>query len=177
MTDLSRDPILRVVQGEMRRGIRVALENGCLAAAVILVLSGIDSMAYVGMPAAQDDVTGADFVGWADAYIRFPCKEQLPGIDLYGARCSMLHSYGTASRLSRGRKCRQVGYTNESRPEVQFNPSASTQLVLVSVPALATAFFQGTDRFLIDIFADPAKASLAEERFKKLVQTMQVARK
>ena len=174
MTDLSKDPILRVVQGEMRRGIRVALDNSCLAAAVILVLSGIDSMAYVGMPAVQDDVTGPDFVSWADAYIRFPCKEQLPGIDLYGARCSMLHSYGTASRLSREGKCRQIGYTSESKPEVRFNPSASTRLVLVSVPALATAFFQGTDRFLVEMFADPTRAPLAEERLTTLVQTMPV---
>lgn len=128
-------------------------------------------MAYLAMPASQDDVTRTDFVRWADQYIKFPCTEQLTGLDLYGARCAMLHNYGIASDLSRKGKCRQVGYMNKSVPEVRFNPEVS-KLVLVAVPALADAFFSGVDKFLIDLFADRNKAPIAEERLKNLVQTI-----
>ncbi len=168
--DLSKDPLINAVHNGIKRGIRVALENDCLGSAVILILSGIDAMAYIAMPVGQDAVTRGDFVGWAKQYIKFPCSEQLTGIDLYGARCAMLHNYGPASELSRKGKCRQVLYMDKSIPEVLFNPNVSKDLVLVSVPALTDAFFSGVDKFFVDLFADKKKAPIAEQRLKKLVQ-------
>lgn len=168
MTDLSRDPIINVIHNGIKRGIRVALENECWRAAALLTLSGIDTMAYLNMPQGQEDVTRQDFTQWADKYIQFPCKEQLTGLDLYGARCAMLHHYGTASKLSRDGKCREVGYMYKSKPDVRFNPQVSTEMVLVCVEGLAEAFFKGVDRFLIDVFADKSKAPVAEERFTRL---------
>ena len=84
----------------------------------------------------------------------------------------MLHSYGTASKLSSEEKCRQVGYMDKSVPEVRFAPNVSNDLVLVSVPALAEAFFSGVDKFLIHMFEDKKKAPIAEQRLKNLVQAI-----
>ena len=177
MTDLSTDPLINAVHNGIKRGIRVALENDCLGSAVILILSGIDAMAYVGMPAGQEDVTRNDFITWVERYIKFSCSEQLSGWDLYGARCAMLHSYGTASDLSRKGKCRQIGYMDKSVPEIRFNPSVSMDLVLVSVPALADAFFSGIDQFLVDVFADKKKRPIADQRLQKLVQATPLTEK
>ena len=177
MTDISTDPLINAVHNGIKRGIRVALENDCLGSAVILILSGIDAMAYVGMPAGQEDVTRNDFITWVDRYIKFSCSEQLSGWDLYGARCAMLHSYATASDLSRKGKCRQIGYMDKSVPEIRFNPSVSMDLVLVSVPALADAFFSGIDQFLVDVFADKKKRPIADQRLQKLVQATPLTEK
>lgn len=177
MADLRQDPIINAVHNGMKRGIRVALENDCLGSAVILILSGMDTMAYLSMPDGQTDVHRSDFVKWAEQYITFPCTEQLTGWDLYGARCAMLHSYGIASKLSREGTCRQIGYLDKAIPEVRFKPAVSKKLVLVSVPALADAFFRGIDQFLIDVFADKNKASIAEGRLKHLVQAFPTKKK
>jgi hypothetical protein len=172
MTDFSRDPIINVVYNGIKKGIRVALENQCYAAAVILIYSGIDTMAYLNMPERQQDVERKDFIEWADRYIKFPCKEQVTGLELYGARCGMVHSYSIISRLSREGICRQIGYMDQSIPEVAYNPSVSKDLVLVSISALAEAFFNGVDRFLVDSFADKNKAKIVESRFEKLVHLL-----
>lgn len=84
----------------------------------------------------------------------------------------MLHSYGTASKLSREGKCRQVGCMSKSVPEVRFNPNVTSELVLISVPALAEAFFAGVDKFLVHVFADRTKALMTEQRLKNLVQAI-----
>lgn len=47
LTNLSEAPIINAVHNGIKRGIRVALENDCLDSAVILILSGIDAMAYI----------------------------------------------------------------------------------------------------------------------------------
>lgn len=172
MTDLRRDPIINVVNNGIKRGIRVAIENECFGAAVILIYSGIDAMAFLGMPESQMDVTREDFIKWSERYIHFSCKEQLTGLDLYGARCSMLHNYSVFSRLSREGKCRTIGYMNKSTPEVRYNPAVDSSLVLVSVPALAEAFFRGMDQFLIDLFSDSSRKRITEERFSYLVHEL-----
>lgn len=167
---MDRDPILRSIYGGMKRGIQVALDNDCLDSAVILILAGMDSMAYLNMPDDQEDVTRKDFVEWAERYIKFPCVEQLTGMDLYGARCAMLHSFGLVSRLSRSGECRIIGYMDTSVPEVRYNPLVNKEMVMVSVPALAKAFFDGIDRFLVDLFSNPQKAVIAEERLQWFIQ-------
>ena len=173
MNTVSRDPILNVVHHGIKRGIRVALENECYPAAVILILSGIDAMAFLGMPEGRDNVTRRDFVDWADRYVKFPCRQQLTGMDLYGARCGMLHQHGVESALSRAGKCRSVGYRNRLTPEVKYDPQVSKDLVMVSVPALAESFLAGVDTFLVDLFSDPVRAAAAERRFGKMVHTLQ----
>jgi hypothetical protein len=165
---LDRDPIINVIHRGIKNDIRVLLQNRCYRGAILLTYAGMDAMAYLDMPADQDEVTPNDFIRWADNYVRFPCAEQLSGEELYGARCAALHAYGTESRRSRSGAVRQIGYMDQSVPEVRSSPTVR-HLVLVSVPALVEAFFCGIDAFLVPLFANKAKASVAEERFQKIM--------
>ncbi len=165
-TDLSRDPIVNVVQNGIKKGIRVAVENECWMAVVTLTLSGMDTMAYLGMPAGKEDVSKRDFVEWVDRYVRFDGPLQLTGLDLYGARCGVLHAYRTASRLSREGKCRQVIYKYQRGGQpIHYRPEVDPSVVIVSIEALVEAFFSGVDRFLVDLFKDKSRGALADQRF------------
>jgi len=145
------------------------MENKCLGSAVILLYSAVDAMAYLGMPEGKADVTKSDFIAWADQYIRFDGKEQLTGADIYGARCAMLHRYGVRSQMSQRGECRIIGYMSEAYPPVQYKPSVSKELVMVSVPALRDAVFKGINNFLIQVYSNPSKAKLADQRIRNFV--------
>jgi hypothetical protein len=172
MTDLSKDPVINIINNGIKRDIRVLLENRGYRGAVILIYSGIDVMASLGMPEGQVDVKRDDFISWADRYIKFPCDEQVTGEELYGARCGFLHTYTPHSKLSRVGKCRILSYADKSIPEVRYNPHISKELVIVSVPAFAEAFFVGVDTFLVDIYSSSEKARVADERFKNLFKAL-----
>lgn len=161
--------ISNAIHEGIKRGVEILLERKCYGSATILIYAGMDAMAYLNMPDGQEDVTRKDFVAWVEKYIAFPCAEQLTGLDLYGARCSMLHNYSAFSQLSRQKKCRMVGYMDRSVPQVIYNPRVSKDLVMVSVAGLAEAFFTGVDRSIIDLFGDPARAPLARTRLRRLV--------
>lgn len=47
--------------------------------------------------------------------------------------------------------------------------SSTPRHVIVSVPALADAFFQGIDRHVVDLFKDPERAATANERLDWLI--------
>ena len=172
LAGLARDPIVNVVYTGIKHPIRLLMDSECFPAAVTLIYSGMDAMAFLNMPPKQTDVTGDDFIKWAERYIRFPCQEQLSGLDLYGARCSVLHAHGIKSKLSRQGRCRMIGYSDHMVPEVSYRPNVSRELVMVSIRALADAFFSGVDRFLVDLFSDVANATLPEERLKWMHHTL-----
>lgn len=162
---ISLDAIYEGIQ----KGIEVTFENKCYGPTVILILAGIDAMAYLSMPADQIEVTKQDYISWVERYIRLPGKEKITGYDLYGARCGMLHQYGVRSGLSRSGKCRVIGYVEHSVPEVFYNPEVATDLVIVSIKALKDAFFAAIDKFIPELFDDESKRSTVEERFNTLV--------
>jgi hypothetical protein len=168
MSDLNSDPVHNVIYNQIKRSIGVLIENKCWGAAVILVYSGIDTMAYLSLPENQEEVKQKDFIAWAERYIHFPCKEQLTGADLYGARCGLLHTYSPYSAKSRKGECRLIGYGDNMVPEVRYDPKIKEDFVLVSIKGLVEAFFRGVDQYLIDLFSDSTKIKVVEERLLTL---------
>jgi hypothetical protein len=171
MAGLLDDPVYKVIQEGIKEDIEITLKHERYRITVMLIYAGMDSMAWLGMPANQHDVKGEDFIRWADRYIRFPCKDQITGEELYGARCALLHSSGIESRRSRDGKCRMVGYANQCVPEVRFAPIIDTSLIIVSIRGLKDAFFTGINKFLIDSFSNSERRLLVEARIEKMVQT------
>ena len=66
MGAISNDPVQNAINGDIKDGIRLTLQHGCIGSAVKLIYSAIDTMAFLSMPAAQVEVTRTDFVKWAD---------------------------------------------------------------------------------------------------------------
>ena len=165
----SNDPINSAIYGGIKRGISVCLQNECWGSAVILIYSGIDAMAFLALPKDKVEVVETDFVGWCEKYIRFPGDEQISGMELYSARCGMVHTFGVESRKTRQNKCRLLGYTDRCDPAILYSREQRPDFALVSMEALANAFSAGVDKFLVDLFADSTQSAVAERRLNKLV--------
>jgi hypothetical protein len=148
--------LVQIVIGRgIKRPIEILLGQQFHPAALILIYSGMDTMAFLSMPAAKADVMRSDFIAWVAQYIRLPGFEHSVGPDLYGARCSVLHG-GAQSRFTREGRGRVVLY------------SGSSPLV-VTPEELAKAFFEGVDRCLLDIANDAGKAEIAGRRLRELL--------
>jgi hypothetical protein len=169
MIQYSRDSIVNVIHHQIKAPIKLYIEHGHLSSAVKLIYAGVDSMAFLSMPPYKQSITKSYFVTWVEQYIHFAGNEQLTGLDIYGARCSMLHNHTIESELSRAGKCRKLGYADKMYPPIAYNPTIDKELVIVSIAALAEAFFAGIDKFLIDIFSDLPKGQVAEKRLNELV--------
>ena len=135
-------------------------------------MCGIDALAFINAPVGQESVTGADFIAWADRYIHL--DGILTGRELYSARCGLVHTYGVESRMTREDGVRQIGYfTRDGKPhDVRFDPTISDTLVMVSVEGLIEAFFRGIDRSLTEVFGDPLRRPVAEQRLRTRVHEL-----
>jgi hypothetical protein len=160
--------------GGMKRDIEVVMDNRCFRAALILIYAGLDAMACLDMPEKQEDVQRKDFISWVGRYVRFSCVEQISALELYAARCGMLHSYGVESRLTREGKARMIGYVDASEPEVIFHRAIEPRLVLLSIEGLRDAFFNGIATYFKDLVQNAEKRRIAAPRILKLVQQYQL---
>ena len=170
MTETNKERILKTVQSEIKDPIKIVLKNKKYRSAVMLILTGIDTMAYLSMPAGKKTQDCYDFIEWADRHIPFEGKEKLTGLELYIARCITLHSYSDYSSIMSLGNCRKIEYADQSNPDAtDYNPEESDKTVKVSVHALSDAFFKGLDRFFDYLFLNKEKALAAEKRIDELM--------
>ena len=108
----TRNPYSALFLDALCSDIKKAKDNAALGGSVILTYSAIDAMAFMSMSASQKEVHRHDFVAWVDRYMKTDASQpyQYRGIDLYGARCVIVHRYGVESRLSDAGLCNIFAY-------------------------------------------------------------------
>jgi hypothetical protein len=168
MSDLKHDPIINAIQNGIKDDIEFNQKAERFRATLLLIYAAIDAMAFLNMPVNQSDVTRKDFIDWAERYLKFHCKTQLTGSDLYGARCGILHTYSIQSKMSREGKCRMFFHINDM-PGDPVRDIGHPKYILVSIAGLKAALFAAIDCFLIDVFASVQKAKIVESRLQKLL--------
>ena len=93
------------------------------------------------------------------------------GVDLYAARCGVVHTYTMESSLSKEGKDREIVYAwgNGKPKDLQeiIDKASFTQRV-VHIETLAEVFREGALNFLSELGADPERADLVVFRAGKL---------
>ena len=166
MANTADESLYNVLLNGIIKDVNDARARKSYRATLILVYSGIDAMAHLTMPAGKDKVTRADFVTWAENYLRFRGTDKqptlaLPGLELYAARCALVHTYSAEADLHKeGKVKRQIGYGDEFLPEVAHKDDVE-HLVMVSIRGLVDAFSRGIAATLQDIKGDEERAPAA----------------
>lgn len=149
--------------GNMLRASKLCLDNECWEAGVILLYSLIDAMAWLWRDPSHEDVTGQDFIQWIDLYMKPEGAIGVNALDLYGARCGLLHSMTGESKKHRKLEARKVWYSRKvaegQKWLVQVHMSETLMPVTVSVDALGHAVEAAIRRFWDETKTD---AQLAE---------------
>jgi len=156
--DLLKNVLLDGICGD----IQFVMNHGRKRAALTLILSGIDAMAALEKSAEPGGVKNR-FVAWVNEYMEF---DEWPeaGLEIYGARCGMLHTYGPISDLSEAGRVRPIVYTSGGGKVVL----QSAELVIVCIERLALRFFRGIAKYLDVLITDNEKRALATPRLLQM---------
>jgi hypothetical protein len=143
------------VFSEMEAGLSLCVKKDLRTAALILLYSGIDIAGWIAAAGAKKTVQQT-FTGWVETYIR--PKETLgcSALDLYGARCGVLHTFTPRSALHEKGKARKVIYAwrpsrVEDLREMIERSRLAADYVAVQGDLLIKDFSLGTKRFLNDL--------------------------
>jgi hypothetical protein len=153
--------------------IRLCLENHLRMPALALIYCGIDVLASFSRPPENSEVKPADFINWAERYMKCEKVLGLSGLDLYAARCGILHAYTMDSRLSANGRARRIIYAwgnREPDEPLRLLRTLGFPEIMIKIETLFSAFLDGIRAFEKALEDDPKLDSLVRERGPKIIQ-------
>ena len=150
------------------KDIDYAYKYKILGGCIILILSAIDAMAALAMPSEKKDVDRKDFMNWTSKYMKTDPgqKYQYDPIDIYGARCGIVHRYSSNSDLSDSGSCKIFGYHDGS--DHAYNENIDNNLVMISITRFKEDFKKAVIKFLKDALNDCSLKQRIESRLESL---------
>lgn len=77
---------------------------------LVVAYSTIDTLGLLGAPPGQIEARKSSFLPWVERYLLPNLKVDCTAIDIWAARCAILHTFSTQSELSRKGKARELQY-------------------------------------------------------------------
>jgi len=120
--------------GQLVEQIHTEEQAGHFTTGVVLSFICLDTMAYLVRPADQTEQTRAEFIAWTDKYLKGHSDHQYQyrGVDVYAARCAVLHTYGIEAALHRrDESVKLFGYHDGGRH--MHDPAQHPRLVMIGM--------------------------------------------
>lgn len=148
---------------------------------LILVFSSIDAMGLLGAAPSVSKASGTTFKDWAGKYLLNGTNMPFNEVDLWGARCAVLHTQTSLSDLSAAGKARQIQwYAGDPETDV-----AKTFVTLVSTlekgshvaghfDSFYKQFCVGVGTFATDLLKTCRSDAAVEKRVLQILQQFKV---
>jgi hypothetical protein len=148
-------------------GVEACLEKKLTGPALILLYSAIDTAGWLDSP--EKDATRESFIKWVDDYLLKAKPLGCTSLDLYAARCGLLHTFSPDSRLSFKGKARRICYAwgTASVQDLQRTIDLTnkfTEYVAVHVNDLYEGWRIGLLAFTQDLEDDPTRKTRVYEK-------------
>lgn len=160
--------------------INVCLANKLRLPGLILLYASIDIMAWLNRPVCHIDVQRSDFISWVNEFLLPGTALKCKAIDIYSARCGLIHSYTAESRISRKGDAKQIWYAyapkgaEDLQSLIDKDIKLSAIAVAVQIEQLFDAFSNGIKRFKQYLYHNPDQAKLVYERAHKFFSNMRL---
>lgn len=153
------------------KGIALLEQAQLIQPCLVLLFSTIDAAAALDVP-GDGDVTRAAFVSWVERYVLPGSGLRCTALELYAARCGLLHSLTAFSKLSREGKARTISYAwgaaSVDDLHITVRVLGRVDIVGVHVTKLQEALRVGFQSFLLDIASDASRLAAVRKRAAKL---------
>jgi hypothetical protein len=135
---------------------------------LVLLYSGIDTLGLLNAPAEKSYADRTTFTDWCETYLLARLKsvdgQPLTPVDLYGARCGILHTSTAVSSLGQTGQAREIHYQLRDQVAINFGLNAKLEPTLLDIERFAIAFKDAGIQFLKSLGEDTARLERARGR-------------
>jgi len=114
---------------------------------------------------------------WVERYILRSANLPCSALELYGARCGLLHTYSPRSHISSKGDVAEIWYTFHDHEADMLHESVCKrdlkQVVILSLHSLTTAIAKGLTAFISDLESDQSLTQWATSKAKQTFQFME----
>lgn len=144
---------------------------------LVLLYSSIDSMGLLDAPPEQVKATGETFKNWVKKYLLPNGQFDFNEVDFWAARCSVLHTFTSASDLSNDGKAKEIQYYSgpKDSPVAQAFVTATKEIdngkhVPAHIEDTYLAFLKGLGSFVEILSASCKTDPSYEKRLRQILQ-------
>lgn len=178
---MSSQSIDQMIEGyflSTTKAIAALFRDDLLPHSLVIIYSTIDTCGLLDAPPQQTAASSTSFKDWVKKYVLVYPGLEFNEIDLWGARCAVLHTFTSESNLSNEGKARELQYYtgDKSAPHIQQfisftkNHEGGKHLP-VHYGDLAEAVFDGMKAFIPDLAASCQTSPAHLARLRKVIQT------
>jgi len=158
--------------------LATCINAGLPEASLTLIYSGIDTFGLLNAPPGDLDATGDTYKKWCEKYVLTRLQsvdgEPVTAVDLWAARCGVLHTSTPLSKLEREGKAHQIWYKFLGKVGVNFIMNAKLKPFGLDIHQFAMAFKQGGLAFLADLQQDQTALETANARAQHFLRWAKV---
>ena len=156
--------------------IKTCEKAGATSSAVAMAFVCMDTMTFLSLPDGRDTQGKADFIAWVNAYLRGHEDQpyQYRGLDVYGARCAMLHAFGSDSDFhEKNEDAKKFGYHDGGKHA--YDPAVDERLVIIGTASLLNDVVHAVSVFLEGCNKNADLRARVEGRLPKILATFPVS--
>ena len=141
----------------LSKGVDACLDNRLIGPALILIYSAIDTVGW--LDSNTPFAVRKSFVDWTERYLLATKQLNCTAIDLYAARCGLLHTFTPNSKLSSNQQARRICYAHgdarvEDLQRTIDLANTGNRYVAVKVEELFAAWGDGLLAFVNELESD-----------------------
>ncbi len=158
-------------------GIDACIEKKAITSALVLIYSAIDTTGW--LDSTEAFATRNDFMSWVEKYLLKAKPLRCTSLDLYAARCGLLHTFTPDSQLSSSGQAHVIYYAwgTAKAEDLQRTinlKNKSNELVAVHVDELYQAWKSGLVLFGEDLDKDPERSTRVLTKARKFFSELGV---
>ena len=136
----------------------------------------MNTMTYLSLPIGREMQIKADFIAWVDAHLKGHEDQpyQYRGLDVYGARCALLHAFGSESDFhEKNEDVKKFGYHDGGKHA--YDPTVDERLVIIGTASFLNDVIHAVSTFLEGCKTDADLRGRVEGRLPKVLATFPIS--
>jgi hypothetical protein len=101
------------------QALNLLRQHGHFGPFLIVIYSTMDTLGLLNAPPGQLQATSSTFRTWVERYLLPRARDPYTALDLWSARCAVLHAHSTESNLTRKGDAKQIHYYSGDRHHPQ----------------------------------------------------------
>lgn len=159
------------------KAIKVLQDENLYGHMLIIIYSTIDACGLLDASSNQVEATSTSFKNWVKKYLLPNTSLGFNEVDLWGARCSVLHTFTSESRLSRKGEASELQYYTGDPSSQQTKDIVSSikslndgEHIPVHLGDLTDAFLKVLPKFAEDLYEKCEENLESVDRLRKVLQ-------
>jgi hypothetical protein len=148
--------------------IKTCEKAGTTTSAVAMTFVCMDTMAYLSLPTGRETQGKSDFIAWVNAYLKGHKDQpyQYRGLDVYGARCAMLHAFASESDFhEKNEDAKKFAYHDGGKHA--YDPAVDERLVIIGTASFLNDVVHAVSVFMEDCKENADLRTRVEERLPR----------